>query len=161
MQSFIFPEKVLLNSIHKRIPKTNNYNITDYYTFNKKELAELTNKNLPFLNQDIFCLTSDKTFSAAEEFCYNIQSRKRGKIVGKITRGGANPGKMFDLHDDIRITIPTGYARNPITETNWEGKGIIPDIQIDSGDQLDYILLDFVKELGSGGTASYIYFGTK
>jgi hypothetical protein len=147
LQSFLFSEKVLLNSIHWRIPQTDKYKITDYDTFNKKELEELTsNNNLPlFYTKKIFVLTSSKTFSAAEEFCYNLQSRKRGKIVGEITLGGANPGRMFDINDEITIKIPNGFAKNPITGTNWEGVGIIPDIKLKKEEALEYVINKFKK----------------
>jgi len=39
----------------------------------------------------IFVLTSHRTFSAAEEFTYNLKHLNRATIVGETTGGGAHP----------------------------------------------------------------------
>ena len=141
LQSFLFKKKVILNKIYWRIKRTSNYTITKYKSYNKKELSDLTQiDDLPLLyKQKVYVLTSKRTFSAAEEFTYNIQSRKRGKIIGEITGGGANPRGSFEINNKIGIFIPIGYAKNPITKTNWEGKGVKPDVIIDESQALSYI----------------------
>jgi len=69
------------------------------------------------------------TFSAAEEAAYDLQALKRGTIVGERSRGGANPGDFFDLGDDFNAFVSQGRAVNPITNANWEGVGVQPDIR--------------------------------
>ncbi|MEO0456712.1 MAG: S41 family peptidase, partial [Cyanobacteria bacterium P01_A01_bin.114] len=71
-----------------------------------------------------------ETFSAAEEFAYNLQQLKRAVIVGEATAGGANPGQGIRLDDHFWMFLPTGRAINPITGSNWEGTGVIPDFKI-------------------------------
>jgi retinol-binding protein 3 len=83
-----------------------------------------------FANKDIYVLTSNRTFSGAEEFSYNLKNLKRATIIGETTGGGAHPGGMFRLHDHFGAFIPTGRAINPITKTNWEGTGVEPDIKV-------------------------------
>lgn len=83
-----------------------------------------------YLNKDVFILTSHQTFSAAEEFTYDLQALKRATIVGESTGGGANPGWTIGLGDHFRVFLPTGTAINPITKTNWEGRGVTPDISV-------------------------------
>ena len=78
----------------------------------------------------IYVLTSDRTFSAAEEFTYNLQSLKRATIVGDTTGGGAHPGGMRRLNDHFAVFVPSGRAINPITKTNWEGSGVRPEIVV-------------------------------
>lgn len=80
----------------------------------------------------IFVLTSHFTFSGGEEFAYDIQTQKRGLLFGETTGGGANPGSSFAINDDLRLFIPTGRAINPITKTNWEGVGVVPDVKADA-----------------------------
>lgn len=75
----------------------------------------------------LFVITGARTFSGAEEFSYNMQTQKRATLVGEITGGGANPGEVFEINTLLEIFIPTGTAINPITKTNWEGIGVIPE----------------------------------
>lgn len=83
-----------------------------------------------YLNKDVYVLTSDYTFSGAEEFSNNLKVLKRATIVGETTGGGANPGGMFRLNDNFGVFIPTGRAINPITKSNWEGTGVEPDVKV-------------------------------
>jgi len=79
---------------------------------------------------DVYVLTSENTFSAAEEFSYNLKNLKRGTIVGDTSGGGAHPTSLFtwrNLH--VTMSIPFGKAINPITD-NWESTGVIPDIPL-------------------------------
>jgi C-terminal processing protease CtpA/Prc len=82
-------------------------------------------------------LTSNYTFSGAEEFCYNMQTRDRALLIGEVTGGGANPGEVMTVNSDLEIFIPTGRAINPVTGTNWEGTGVNPDVEIESERALD------------------------
>jgi hypothetical protein len=36
--------------------------------------------------------------------------------------------------------VPGGRARNPITGTNWQGVGVIPDVDVPSGNALQAAL---------------------
>jgi retinol-binding protein 3 len=81
-------------------------------------------------DKDVYVLTSDYTFSGAEEFSYNLKNLKRATIVGETTGGGANPGGMVRLSDHFGVFMPMGRAINPITKTNWEGTGVTPDVAV-------------------------------
>jgi hypothetical protein len=83
-----------------------------------------------FADKPVFVLTSHHTFSAAEELAYDLQSVGRATIVGEVTGGGANPGRVFPLPEGFWIFVPTGRAINPVTKTNWEGVGVKPDIEV-------------------------------
>ena len=87
-------------------------------------------------DKPVFVLTSNRTFSAAEEFTYNLKHLKRATIVGETTGGGAHPGGVRRITDHFGIWLPNGRAINPITRTNWEGTGITPDIPADSAQAL-------------------------
>lgn len=80
----------------------------------------------------VFVLTSARTFSAAEEFTYNLKNLKRATIVGEATGGGAHPGGVRRITDTFGIWLPNGRAINPITKTNWEGVGVEPDIDVEA-----------------------------
>lgn len=79
---------------------------------------------------EVYVLTSSRTFSAAEEFTYNLKNLERGTIVGETTGGGAHPGGMFPIADSFVAFIATGRAINPVTNTNWEGTGVTPHVEI-------------------------------
>lgn len=85
-----------------------------------------------YLGKEVYVLTSDYTFSGAEEFAYNLKTRQRATLVGQTTGGGANPGGMSRLHDHFAMFVPMGRAINPITKTNWEGVGVEPDVKVDA-----------------------------
>jgi hypothetical protein len=81
-------------------------------------------------DRDVYVLTSNRTFSGAEEFSNNLKVLKRATLVGETTGGGANPGGMFRLSEHFGVFVPTGRAVNPITKTNWEGTGVEPDVKV-------------------------------
>lgn len=119
--SYFFGEKTHLNSIYWR--KGNR--TQEFWT-----LDELPSKRMP--DVPLFVLTSKYTFSGAEEFAYNFKTRKRAIIVGESTGGGANPGGPIEINKYFSINVPTGRAINPITQTNWEGTGVLPNIETTS-----------------------------
>lgn len=84
----------------------------------------------------VYVLTSARTFSGAEEFCYNLQSLGRATLIGETTRGGANPGSSYRITDHCSAFIPTGRAINPRRGDNWEGRGVTPDIQVPAEEAL-------------------------
>jgi hypothetical protein len=80
----------------------------------------------------VYVLTSDGTFSGAEEFAYDIQTQRRGEVVGDTTGGGAHPGGMRQVIKHFGVWVPSGRAVNPVTGTNWEGTGVLPDVPADT-----------------------------
>lgn len=79
-------------------------------------------------DKPVYLLTSSFTFSAAEEFAYNLQTQKRATLIGETTGGGANPGSTHPLPRGLCVFVSDGRAINPITGTNWEGVGVKPEI---------------------------------
>lgn len=78
----------------------------------------------------VYVLTSDRTFSGGEEFAYDMKTHQRGRVIGETTGGGANPGGVVPLANGFVAFIPTGRAINPVTGTNWEGTGVVPDVAV-------------------------------
>ena len=58
----------------------------------------------------VYVLTSNKTFSAAEEFTYNLKNLKRATIIGETTGGGAHPGGVMPVAERFNMFVPTGRA---------------------------------------------------
>ena len=90
-----------------------------------------------FAEAPVFVLVSHATFSAAEEFAYDLQALRRGVVVGEVTRGGANPGEIHRLDEHFAVFIPDARAINPVTGDNWEGRGVNPDVPCAADDALD------------------------
>ncbi|MEU8228249.1 S41 family peptidase [Actinoplanes sp. NPDC048967] len=91
-------------------------------------LAHLPGERYP--DRPVFVLTSDATFSAGEEFCYNLQALGRATLIGETTRGGAHPTGVFPITPTVEITVPTARSVNPVTGGNWEGTGVVPDLAV-------------------------------
>lgn len=84
----------------------------------------------------VYVLTSNRTFSAAEEFSYNLKHLDRATLIGEVTGGGAHPGGTRIATDRFTIWVPTGRAINPNTNTNWEGTGVKPHIEVSASEAL-------------------------
>ncbi|MFF5303222.1 S41 family peptidase [Streptomyces sp. NPDC013161] len=84
----------------------------------------------------LYVLSSDSTFSAAEELAYDLQQLGRAVVVGERTRGGAHPCEGWTVHPHLEATVPVGRAVNPVSGTNWEGTGVQPDVPCAAADSL-------------------------
>lgn len=100
----------------------------------------------------VYVLTSDRTFSGAEEFAYDIQTQKRGEIVGDTTGGGAHPGGMRRVSENFGVWVPSGRAVNPVTNTNWEGTGVRPDVPVPAEEALRTAHVRALEKLLQGAT---------
>jgi tetratricopeptide (TPR) repeat protein len=128
--SYFFDERTHLNSLYwRRGDRTQ-----EFWT-----IDDLPGRRLPRV--PLFVLTSGGTFSGAEEFTYNMQTRHRATIIGETTGGGANPGGEMPVNDRFVIFVPTGRAINPVTGTNWEGVGVKPDVVVSASAALDTALV--------------------
>ena len=115
-----------------------------------KQFSEARVGGARYLARPLFVLTSDHTFSCAEQFSYDMQALRRATLIGQTTGGGANPGGFVPLDPHFAIFIPLGRAVNPYTKTNWEGVGVVPDVATESGAAL---LKAYTQALGTAGNA--------
>jgi retinol-binding protein 3 len=137
--SYLFDEKpVHLNSLMFR--DGDKVRVEDFRT-----LAEVDGPR--YLNREVYVLTSKRTGSGAEECSYNLKNLKRATLVGSSTWGGANPGGTVRLSDHFSCFIPVGKAINPSTKTNWEGTGVIPDVDVDPATALKHAQTMALKSL--------------
>jgi hypothetical protein len=84
----------------------------------------------------LFVLVGPRTFSGAEELAYDLQQLRHAPVVGERTRGGAHPCEGYRVHPHLELTVPTARAVSPVTGTNWEGVGIIPDVEVPAEEAL-------------------------
>ncbi|QSQ26496.1 S41 family peptidase [Pyxidicoccus parkwayensis] len=87
-------------------------------------------------DKEVYVLTDGDTFSAAETLAYDLQARKRARVVGETTRGGANPSVALPADEHFVVGVPMGQTVHAVTKTNWEGVGVKPDVAVPATDAL-------------------------
>jgi hypothetical protein len=111
--------------------------------YNRKEDSTKQNWTLSYLpgprltKQPVFVLTSERTFSGAEEFAFDLKNQKRATIVGETTGGGAHPVAPHTVADYFIVGVPFAKSLDPVTKTNWEGTGVVPDVKVPASDALE------------------------
>lgn len=142
INSYFFEEPVHLNSFYIRETDS----IQQFWTQEQVQGPRMA-------DVDLYVLTSDYTFSAAEEFTYNLKNLDRATIVGETTGGGAHPtGRFLFANLNVAMSCPYGRAINPISGTNWEGTGVEPHIQVARGEALDVAHIEAMKKLAEKAT---------
>ncbi len=130
--SYFFKEKTHINNLYeRRISKAE-----EYWT---EPLSNSSN----FPSLPLYILVNRRTFSAAEEFAYDLQSLHRATIIGETTGGGAHPVSAETIGNGFIGNIPYARAINPITGKNWEATGVKPDVQINADSSLDAAVLSY------------------
>jgi Peptidase family S41/N-terminal domain of Peptidase_S41 in eukaryotic IRBP len=81
-------------------------------------------------DQPVYVLTSRQTFSGGEDFCYTLQALGRAQVIGETTGGGAHPTRPFPISAAVHIAIPFARSVSPVTGTNWQGTGVVPDVAV-------------------------------
>jgi hypothetical protein len=125
LSSYLFDERTHLNDIYERPANR----IREFWT----------HENVPGKrsgDKPVYVLTSNRTFSAAEEFTYNLKNLKRATVIGETTGGGAHPVNFHRINDHFGVGVPFARAINPISKTNWEGTGVKPDVEVPAAQAL-------------------------
>jgi hypothetical protein len=126
MCTYFFDQTVHLNDFYDR---TDN-KTSEYWTLRFVPGLKLGNK-------PAFVLTSSRTFSGAEEFAYDLKNLKRVTVVGEGTAGGSHPVSAHRAGDHFVVYVPHARSINPVTGTDWEGTGVLPDVAVTAGDALE------------------------
>jgi C-terminal processing protease CtpA/Prc len=117
--SYLFNHPVRMNDIYDRPSNETRQFWTLPYVPGKR-----------FAGKHVYVLTSDRTFSAAEDFTYAVKNLKPATIVGEVTGGSAHPVSPRRLTDHFVVTVPMGRSISAITHTDWEGVGVEPDVKV-------------------------------
>jgi hypothetical protein len=126
LESYLFDKSTHLNDIYFR----KDDEIHQFWT-----LPYVPGKRMA--TAPVFVLTSKNTFSAAEEFAYTLQALKRATVVGETTAGGAHPYDVADVNSHFNVEVPFARSINPVTKTDWEGTGVVPDVETTADDALN------------------------
>jgi C-terminal processing protease CtpA/Prc len=125
--SYLFPDsKTHLNDIYNRLTDSTRQYWTLPYVPGPR-----------YLDRPVYVLTGPTTFSAGEEFAYNLKARGRATLVGTVTRGGAHPTTWLPVSATMSLTVPHARSINPVTGTNWEAVGVEPDVEVPAEEAVD------------------------
>jgi len=101
-----------------------------------------------FAEKPLKILISSKTFSAAESFAFGMQAVARAALVGETTGGGGYINDFFPLPYDLGVSISVGRTYDPRTGKDWQGIGVIPEVQVEQDHALIAALTIFTKQSG-------------
>lgn len=118
-------EPFVVNTFHRRVGNS-------VEIFRSTNLGDLSYGG----HKPVYVLTSPITFSGGEELAYDLQALKRAVVVGETTGGGAHPVDRVQLGHQFAADIPDAQGINPITGTDWEGIGVVPEVAMPSGKAL-------------------------
>lgn len=116
--SYFVDQRIRVNDVWDRVTGIT----TQHWTEDKLDGKRYGSK------KPVLILVGPGTMSAGEDFAYTMQALKRATVIGEPTWGGANPARPYRLGDNFYAVIPGRRTISPITKTNWEGVGVIPDI---------------------------------
>jgi hypothetical protein len=136
ISSFFFKDSVHLSDVINKIT-----NKIDYYWTHPSQTTK------KYVNTPIYLLVSGNTFSAAEEFAYSLKNQKRATLIGETTAGGAHGYGSKDISNSIVIGIPYERIVNAVTNDNWEGKGVKPDIVVSALKSLEHAHLLAIENM--------------
>ncbi|MFC1852384.1 S41 family peptidase [candidate division CSSED10-310 bacterium] len=112
--------------------------LTDVYTRKENKTEQIWTQNwVPgprLANVPLYILLSRFSYSAAEDFSYQLQQLGRAVIIGQQTRGGAHSVRYMSF-PELSINLKVPYTRdiNPYSKTTYSG-GVIPDVVVPTRD---------------------------
>ncbi|SDR04611.1 N-terminal domain of Peptidase_S41 [Chryseobacterium soldanellicola] len=136
--SYLFDgEPVQLAELHLR----ENNKIIQEWT-----LPHVPGKRMP--NTPVYILTSNITFSAAEAITQRLKVLKRAIIIGEKTAGGAHITEQRAATNRFTVFVPYGRSiGDPTKDTDWEGVGVIPDIETKSEEAFNTAYITSLENL--------------
>ena len=81
-----------------------------------------------YLGKPLYILTSRRTFSAGEAAAYHLKHVAHAITVGEPTGGGAHRIRSVDLDDRFALMLPFTRPINVVTNADWEGTGVTPEL---------------------------------
>ena len=88
------------------------------------------------VDKPVYVLTSSRTYSAAEQFSYDLKMLKRAELIGENSGGATHSGVLFNLDDHFAIGIPDHRPVNPYADKDWAVTGVEPDLKVAASDAL-------------------------
>ncbi len=113
--------------------------VYDKQTKTKELIASGTLNNVSFKqNFPVYILTSSFVSGTGEFFSYTLKHLDKAVIVGEQTMGVALISKKYQINEYISVNMPVAMPIHPVTNTNWEQQGVIPDYMIEAKLSFDF-----------------------
>jgi hypothetical protein len=126
LSSYLFEQPVHLNDFYDRTENKT----SEYWTLRYVPGMRLGRK-------PAYVLTSGRSFSGAEEFAYDLKNLRRVTVVGEVTAGASHPVGPHKAGDHFIAYVPHARSISPVTKTDWEGKGVVPDVAVSADQALE------------------------
>ncbi len=95
----------------------------------------------------LYLLTSRETASGCEDFAYALKNAGRATLVGETTAGAAHARSPRRVDAHFMMFVPSGRPISPVTRGDWEGVGVVPDIETPAPKAIDAAQVAILKEL--------------
>lgn len=90
-------------------------------------------------NKPIWVLTSPRTYSAAEQFAYNLKMLHRATLVGETTGGATDVGVFHRIDDHFGIGLRESKVTNAYSSPDWAVHGVDPDVHVAAAQALETV----------------------
>ncbi|HEY0784193.1 MAG TPA: S41 family peptidase [Thermoanaerobaculia bacterium] len=78
----------------------------------------------------LYVLIDGRVASAGEDFAYDVEQWKLGELIGAKTAGAANNNERQPIAPCFVLSVSVGRPLHPVSQGNWEGKGIEPTVAV-------------------------------
>lgn len=99
------------------------------------------------LTQNIYVLVSARTGSGAEAIAHTFKYSGRGILIGEKTYGAGYSFDEFTISKKYVAQIPNSTSMHPNASNNWEGVGVMPNIEVSSNEALEIARRVAIKDL--------------
>lgn len=88
-------------------------------------------------NFPLYILNSAFVSGVGEFLSYTLKHFDKAVVIGEQTMGVSHSTKEDPLGRHLMIRFPYATPHHPITKSNWEGRGVVPDFEIEATKSLD------------------------
>lgn len=121
LSSFFFTDSVPLYARYYRPDDETR----EYWT--RPELPPVHLPDVP-----LYVLVDGRSGSAAENMAFSLRNAGRATVVGETTAGAGHSSTRMDLPAGFSIVVPIARVYDPRTGREFEGAGIVPDVEVPS-----------------------------
>lgn len=97
----------------------------------------------------VWVLADGGSGSASEDFAYTIKHDGRGRVIGERTAGAGHMNTIRPVAPGFMLSISWAGPISPVTGSNWEGVGVIPDAEVPAPLALDVALAEVYEQMAA------------